>query len=92
MNLSGAFPLALPSSQQQVHRQSTDTQSIEQLQLRIKQLEELNQRLEQDHAAFQNEIGEQSKTISKLKRENAHIGQNLIEKADLAKSLRDQTD
>ena len=60
--------------------------------MRIKQLEELNQRLEQDSAAFQNELAEQSKTIAKLKRENAQIGQNLIEKADLTKSLRDQTD
>lgn len=92
MNLSSGFALALPNSQQQAHRQSTDSQSIEQLQMRIKQLEELNQRLEQDSTAFQNELAEQSKNIAKLKRENAQIGQNLIEKADLTKSLRDQTD
>ena len=89
MNLSSGFALALPNSQQQANRQSTDSQSIEQLQMRIKQLEELNQRLEQDSAAFQNELAEQSKNIAKLKRENAQIGQNLIEKADLTKSLRD---
>ena len=57
--------------------------------MRIKQLEELNQRLEQDSTAFQNELAEQTKTIAKLKRENAHVGQNLIEKSDLARSLRD---
>ena len=66
--------------------------TFEELQQRIRDLEEINEKLIQERLEMDKEFSIQAEEIERMKLASRGLEQNLIEKVDLARSLQDLSD
>ena len=84
--LTGSFPPITQSGDNNMN------EAIDELQQRIKDLEEINEKLLQERMELDRDLSMLTEEMDRVKLASRGLEQNLIEKVDLARSLQDLSD